>query len=85
MTRWSEAQIDAVVEYDVPEPMPAHQATVRTGCICPNGHQPDANGFVITSPSCQDHGCRSRFIPMTRMTQQSARTVGIIHSRRPNS
>jgi hypothetical protein len=58
---------------------------VQKGCICPNGHQADEYGYIVTSPSCQLHGCRSRFVPMSRMTQNSARTVGVIHSRNHGS
>jgi hypothetical protein len=85
MIRWSEAEINAVVEYQAPEPTPEHVAAVKSGCICPNAHQPDMNGIIVTSPSCQEHGCQSRFVPMTRLTQQSARTVGVIHSRHSTS
>ena len=88
MTRWTEAQIEAALALEpdsgqsvgaLAQELPA----VKSGCICPNQHQPDeTTGIIITSPSCSLHGCRSRFVPMSRLTQQSARTVGVIHSRR---
>ena len=87
MTRWTEEQIEAMIELGVPDdsaPAEPTRPVVATQCICPNNHEPDAHGMLITSPSCQLHGCRSRFIPVSRLTQQSARTVGVIHSHKGN-
>jgi len=32
---------------------------VARACICPNQNQP-AGGYVVTSPSCEVHGTRTR-------------------------
>ena len=76
-----------MIELGVPDDSTQVEPTrpvVATQCICPNNHEPAAQGLLIASTSCQLHGCRSRFVPVSRLTQQSARTVGVIHSPRRN-
>lgn len=53
---------------------------VEKGCICPNGHEPDAQGLIFTSPSCIEHGCRTRW-PFKSQLNLSERTIGTVHSR----
>jgi len=93
MKRWSEAQIEAMLELDglgqrivspdeLAEMHEQDAPAVKRGCICPNGHKPDESGLIFTSPSCELHGCRSRFVVMSRLTQGSARTPGVVHGRK---
>lgn len=59
---------------------------VQRGCICPpnhegNRHEPTAQGFLITSPSCEVHGFHSPHVERTSLSRQDVRTVASIHSR----
>lgn len=56
----------------------AERPAVQKGCICPNNHQAK-DGYVITSPSCQIHGCKSRYVERLGQVGFDARTVGVIH------
>jgi hypothetical protein len=47
----SEAEVAAMRDKGVP--------LVQRGCICPNQHRPDKDGFITTSPSCVIHGLRT--------------------------
>ncbi len=86
--QWSEKALEAMLELDritgegsavIVHEAPAEQPAVQRGCICPNRHQPDENNFIITSPSCEIHGCRSRYMQRSSLSQADARTVGVIH------
>lgn len=82
--RWTVEQLEAMIELDGGDQRvlpPDELPIVKQQCVCRNGHQPDENGFVYVSPSCMAHGIRSKFVTMSRMTENSARTVGVIHSR----
>jgi len=35
--------------------LPAHAIQ---GCICTNGHEPDSDGLIFTSPACSQHGLK---------------------------
>jgi hypothetical protein len=61
---WSRPRLEAELEMDgqrlaaeVEAPAPI---MVASACICRNGHQPDAEGLIYISPSCQVHGLRNR-------------------------
>ena len=40
------------------------EPTVKTRCICPNQGKPDADGYIVYSPSCMvsGHGIRTRYV-----------------------
>ena len=86
MRDWSDAQIEAMLELEglgqrIVTPVEQRDSPlVKRGCICPNGHQPDKNGLVVTSPSCELHGYHySKLMLEPRSTRGPARTVGVIH------
>ena len=92
MKQWSEAQIEAALELDglgqhilspdeLAEMHKQDALAVRKGCICVNQHEPDENGLIFTSPSCELHGCRTRYIAGFRL-EDRARTVGAVHGRK---
>ena len=88
--RWTEAQIEAALELDglghkLATPEKQELRAVSQGCICPNNHEPDKDGFIVTSPSCLLHGCRTQFIPRSRLTEFDLRTPGVIHGRKATS
>jgi hypothetical protein len=61
---------------------------VQLACICPPNHEgirhaPNKDGFIITSPSCLEHGCRSRYLAHgSSLNARDFRTVGAVHARR---
>ena len=96
-THWTEAQLEALLELEgdgsqrlltpaeLREMQEQDRPAVTKGCICPHNHEPfTVNGetIICTSPQCQLHGCRSRFIPRSRLTQFDCRTPGVVHGRK---
>jgi hypothetical protein len=81
--RWTEAQIEAMIELGgaPPEPVQQPRPVVARGCICPNQHQPDSDGLIVTQPSCMIHGCRSRW-PFQSNLSRDTRQMGTGHSGR---
>ena len=50
---------------DMEAPKPARfEPIVKTRCICPNQGKPDADGYIVYSPSCMvsGHGIRTRYV-----------------------
>ncbi len=45
-------------------------------CICRNGHQPDAEGLIYTSPSCEVHGLGTGLVVTGRSTNCRPRGRG---------
>jgi hypothetical protein len=93
MKRWSAAQLEALLELEGDGTQrllsPAETAQlqgddlpVKKGCICPNSHKPNSDGLIFTSPACQLHGCHTRFVQRSRLTEYDLRTPGIIHGRK---
>ena len=87
MKRLSSAQIDAMLDELYGQQDAASPVSLpppKKGCICPNEGKPGQDGLIHHSPSCEieGHGCRSRYIATTGMSQRDARTVGVIHSMR---
>jgi hypothetical protein len=64
--QWSRPRLEAelamdgqrlVSDEDLPHPLEVTPPTpYRADCICGNGHEPDAEGLIYTSPSCEVHG-----------------------------
>ena len=87
MKRWSDAQVEALIELEIARGNPDVRAVetpiIQASCICRNGCQPDAEGLVYVSPCCKVHGLRSTF--GSRRGQRDARTAGSVHcGRRSN-
>jgi hypothetical protein len=93
LTEWSRAQLKAALELDgrgqrlvdeeeLAKMRKEDRPPAARGCICTNGHQPDKDGCVFTSPSCEVHNFRTPYIAHGRLTERDARTVGVIHSSR---
>ena len=61
---FTDAQIDALIalEGHGERRVPAEELRplVERECICTNHHQPDAMGFIWTSPACGFHGLEAR-------------------------
>ena len=91
--RWTLAQIEAMLELDgsstqrlvsqeeLVEMERQEIPAVQVQCVCRNNHEP-VDGFIFTSPSCQQHGIRSKFLTQSRLTQYDERTVGVVHNTR---
>jgi len=59
---------------------------VERQCICPNQHKPDAQGFIITSPSCSFHGLEARIKAMpVPMGEERPLSEVHMHTERPCS
>ena len=75
---WTDAQIDALLELDgrgqrrgPAEVLVDERPRVERECLCPNNHEPGADGFIVTAPSCAFHGFEARILAARPVTIDS--------------